>query len=257
MLEQLHSTHNIFSLWKASLTLYASGILTGSPLSATYPTIPVPHGIRISFFFSISCSVDWEHTSNSLETKHLEWQPWDPLLGVRKCVDDVLKVSLLNGRSMEPVLVDPIGEPTTTEPVFGDVILSGAVELVTISLWWTTAGVGEFFSMLRQPTGCMRPFSFFNESSSSLVRLMELLMLTVVLAAVVFIIPTGLLLEVSGAGTALRSPWTRNSELRSACSNVLTFCKILWHKERTSNSLQISLTWYRNNEQSITIFHRF
>jgi hypothetical protein len=31
----------------------------------------VPHGIFISSFFSISCSVEREHTSNSLDTRNL------------------------------------------------------------------------------------------------------------------------------------------------------------------------------------------
>lgn len=39
------------------------------------------------------------------------------------------------------------------------------------------------------------------------------------------------------------SPWTRNREPRSACNNVLTFCRILWQSDLTSSSLQISFTY--------------
>ena len=38
------------------------------------------------------------------------------------------------------------------------------------------------------------------------------------------------------------SPATRNSEHRSAYVKMPTFCKILWHKLRTSRSLQMSFT---------------
>jgi len=76
-------------------------MLTGSPLSATYPTMPVPHGMCISFFFSISCNVDLEHTSKSLDTKHLDWQPW------KWC-----GVAAFIGACSEPTLVDPIGDAT-------------------------------------------------------------------------------------------------------------------------------------------------
>jgi hypothetical protein len=100
-------------------------MLTGSPLSATYPTMPVPHGILISSFFSISVRVLLEQTSNSLETRQ---RPRGVCPG---------------GRGVHPP-----------------------------------------------------PFS----------------------------------------------PWTRNREPRSACNNVDTFWRILWHNERTSNSLQMSFT---------------
>lgn len=46
-------------------------MFTGSPLCATKPTIPVPQGIRISSFFSISCRVDLEQTSNNFDTRYL------------------------------------------------------------------------------------------------------------------------------------------------------------------------------------------
>jgi len=80
-------------------------MLTGSPLSATYPTMPVPHGMCISFFFSISCNVDREHTSNSLDTRHLDWQPWK-WCGAAAFIDVC----------SEPTLVDPIGDPTVRPP---------------------------------------------------------------------------------------------------------------------------------------------
>lgn len=91
-------------------------MLTGMPLWATNPTMPWPHWILISSFFSISSSVDLEQTSKSLDTRQR---------------------------------------------------LEGGAQLL---------------------------------------------------------------------------PCTRNNELRSARSSVLTFCKILWHKLRTSSSLQMSLT---------------
>ena len=128
-------------------------MLTGSPLSATYPTIPVPQGILISSFFSISSSVDLEHTSNNFETRHL-------------------------------LLVYPV--PRCSEfpfPVFPEFALS--VELFDEESWFCDEGM--------QPPPL--------------------------------------------------SPWTRNKEPRSACSNVLTFCKILWHNDLTSSSLQISFTY--------------
>lgn len=53
------------------LTWYASGILTGSPLSATWPAMPVPHATRTSSCCTISSNVLRGHTSNSFETKHL------------------------------------------------------------------------------------------------------------------------------------------------------------------------------------------
>lgn len=37
-------------------------------------------------------------------------------------------------------------------------------------------------------------------------------------------------------------PWTRNKEPRSALSRIDTFCRILWHSDFTSSSLQMSLT---------------
>lgn len=52
-----------------------------------------------------------------------------------------------------------------------------------------------------------------------------------------------------GAGIgffSIRSPCTRNKEPLSAWSSVLTFWRILWHKDRTSSSLQISFTWKHN-----------
>lgn len=104
-------------------------MLTGSPLSATYPTIPVPHGIRISSFFSISIRVDLEQTSKSLETRHL-------------------------------------------------------------------------------PLGCC---------------------------------PGG-----RGVHPPPFSPCTKKREPRSAWRSMDTFWRILWHKERTSSSLQISFTWKKN-----------
>lgn len=58
-------------------------MLTGSPLSATNPTIPVPHGIRISSFFSISINVDLEHTSKSLETRQRPRGVWPRGSGVQ------------------------------------------------------------------------------------------------------------------------------------------------------------------------------
>lgn len=47
----------------------------------------------------------------------------------------------------------------------------------------------------------------------------------------------------SGLLLSVHLPWTKNNEPRSAFSSMETFCNILWHKDRTSSSLQISLTW--------------
>lgn len=66
--------HKIRDKWSEEnrqLTWYASGILTGSPLSATWPAIPVPHATRTSSCCTISSNVLRGHTSNSFETKHL------------------------------------------------------------------------------------------------------------------------------------------------------------------------------------------
>lgn len=54
-----------------TLTWYASGMLTGSPLSATWPAIPVPQATRTSSCCSISSSVLRGQTSNNFDTKHL------------------------------------------------------------------------------------------------------------------------------------------------------------------------------------------
>lgn len=89
--------------------------------------MPVPQGIRISSFFSISWSVEREQTSNSLETRQRELQPW--LL--RIFVDAVLRVK---GSGMEPTLVDPItGEPTTTDPVLGLMMVAGPTQNTVIN----------------------------------------------------------------------------------------------------------------------------
>lgn len=40
-------------------------------------------------------------------------------------------------------------------------------------------------------------------------------------------------------------PWTRNSDPRSALRRIDTFCRILWHSDLTSSSLQMSLTYAR------------
>lgn len=45
------------SIISSSITLYASGILTVSPLAATNPTMPDPQGIRISSFIFMSAKV--------------------------------------------------------------------------------------------------------------------------------------------------------------------------------------------------------
>lgn len=131
-------------------------MLTGSPLSATYPTIPVPQGILISSFFSISSSVDLEHTSNNLETRHL-------LLEYPRC-------SVLPGFPLS----------------FG---------LFDVESWFCEDGM--------QPPPL--------------------------------------------------SPCTRNKEPRSACNKVLTFCRILWHSDLTSNSLQISFTYKIQGDQKQNI----
>lgn len=134
-------------------------MLTGSPLSATYPTIPVPQGILISSFFSISSKVDLEHTSNNFDTRHLLLeQDWSLRCG-----------------------------------------LFPSSELLAAASW-------------------------FREDDA-------LVLATVVPAA-----------AAAAAAAALLSPWTRNNEPRSAWRSVLTFCRILWHNDLTSSSLQMSLT---------------
>lgn len=57
--------------FRRTLTWYASGMLTGSPLSATWPAIPVPQATRTSSCCTISSSVLRGQTSNNFDTKHL------------------------------------------------------------------------------------------------------------------------------------------------------------------------------------------
>lgn len=66
---------------------------------------------------------------------------------------------------MEPVFVDPIGEPTTTDPVFGDeMLIGGGVVLADDAALVSDVAVSvpeevsppldaAAFSKLRQPTG--------------------------------------------------------------------------------------------------------
>lgn len=119
----------------------------------------MPQGILISSFFSISSSVDLEHTSNNLETRHL-------LLEYPRC-------------SVFP------GFPLS----FG---------LFDVESWFCEEGM--------QPPPL--------------------------------------------------SPCTRNKEPRSACNKVLTFCRILWHNDLTSNSLQISFTYKIQGDQKQNILRK-
>lgn len=48
----------------------------------------------------------------------------------------------------------------------------------------------------------------------------------------------------------MQRPCTRNSDPRSAFSKMDTFWSILWHRVRTSSSLQMSFTW-RGERSSI------
>lgn len=59
---------------------------------------------------------------------------------------------------MEPVLVEPIGEPTITEPALGDEMLMGANALEEMFATTPTSagGCGGDSFKLRHPTGWMR-----------------------------------------------------------------------------------------------------
>ena len=48
------------------------------PLFPTKPTMPCPQGIRISALLFISSTVDFELTSNKLDTRYLESLPGSP-----------------------------------------------------------------------------------------------------------------------------------------------------------------------------------
>lgn len=47
---------------------------------------------------------------------------------------------------------------------------------------------------------------------------------------------------------------TKNRDPRSAFRSIETFCKILWQSDRTSKSLQISLTCFRKDFLKTLIF---
>lgn len=152
-----------------TFTWYASGILTGSPLSATWPAMPVPQATRTSSCCSISSNVLRGHTSNSFETKHLrKWR-------------NNKKKQLTRFKMLSP----------------------------------------------RSNNGC----------DNCCIEFLEQLSPIHLCFAAYFFGASGLLLSVD-------LPWTKNNEPRSAFSSMETFCKILWHKDRTSSSLQISLTYF-------------
>ena len=53
-------------------------MVTGIPVAATCPTMPLPHEIRISDFRVISSTVELELTSNRLDTRQWVSVPTSP-----------------------------------------------------------------------------------------------------------------------------------------------------------------------------------